>query len=82
MARKAGVVIMNILLQHCWYIIPWVATLIWVHFRFKKQQFEINKKLLNNEEKLDSALEKLDIGISEVKNRTRCKMLDRDARRQ
>ena len=66
------------LLQQYWHIIPWFATLIWIHFRLQKQQLKIESSLQDNEKKLDLALGKLDTGISEVKNRTRCKMLDRD----
>ena len=68
-------------IQQHWLVLPWICTLVWVHFRLKKQQSQIEERLHNSEKKLDAALEKLDVGIFEVKNRTRCKMLDRDARR-
>jgi len=67
-------------LQQYWYAVPWFFTLLWIHFRLNRHQDQLNQKILDNEIKLKSALEKLDVGIYEVKNRTRCKLIDRNNR--
>ena len=68
------------LLHQYWHLILWVVSLVWIHCKLNKHQKQIDEKFSKNESKLNDALEKLDVGIFEVKNRTRCKLIDRNNR--
>ena len=71
---------LDLLNQHL-HLILWIFSFGWIYFKLNKLNKQVEEKLLTQETKLNSAIEKLEIGIDEVKNRTRCKMLDREARR-
>lgn len=73
----------------------WTVSLLWMNYKREKErkvfeekareqvrihQQDIVEKLKQNEYNLKIALEKLDSGISEVRNRTRCKFIDRHNR--
>lgn len=70
----------DLLNQHL-HLVVWLFSFGWFYFKLNKLNSQIEEKLSKQETKLNSAVEKLEVGIGEVKNRTRCKMLDREARR-
>ena len=71
--------IIDVLYQHS-HTFLLIISLVLFHFRLNYYQKQVEKKFLENEKKLIAALEKLDVGIFEVKNRTRCKLIDRQNR--